>query len=258
LLGDGAVAVSAWYLRGLPVPVILRWLIWLLCFVVMLQILQDAIVASMRLPAKTRHLIKSVLVLIFCVSFYGLANSQWRQEQSALLTGYISSGVSVPDWQSHPERIVEIGPGRSLDLRFTDGPQINALYDAGIRVSMGMYGPELSTVVRDRYGNRVAIIDKNHWTVFSGCSDKNYTKSSLEILDNRGHVVLQLHLFPDHIQLQGEWRDEFGNGMRLNNGYLSWWHNPQTELKLEQLINPLFEYPSSDHWGESRLTLSRN
>jgi hypothetical protein len=44
----------------------------------------------------------------------------------------------------------------------------------------------------------------------------------------------------------------------LNNGYLSWWHNPQTELKLEQLINPLFEYPSSDHWGESRLTLSRN
>jgi hypothetical protein len=74
---------------------------------------------------------------------------------------------------------------------------------------------QVSTVVRDRQGRLGASIEKNHWSVTSACLDKNYSTDSLEILDTRGLVVFQVRLLADRVELQGEWRDEFGNGVRL-------------------------------------------
>ncbi len=72
----------------------------------------------------------------------------------------------------------------------------------------------MATPVRDRQEHLVAI-EKNHWSVTPACLDKNYTENSLEVFDARGLVVFQMRLLADYVELQGEWRDEFGNGVRF-------------------------------------------
>jgi hypothetical protein len=71
----------------------------------------------------------------------------------------------------------------------------------------------VSTIVRDRTGKVVVTLDNNKWKVSSDksiCWDKNYNDRSLEVQDGRGHVVLQITIQPDHIDLQGEWHDDSG------------------------------------------------
>jgi hypothetical protein len=174
----------------------------------------------------------------------------WRGEQAAKLSGYISAGVKHSGNRAH---FVQFGTtGGKLDLRYEGGPQFQVLYDAGIRIDTGEYGPEISTTIRDRSGRVVVTVIRNHWTVAAPpiCYDKNYSSNSLEVEDNRGHVVLQITLLPDLVQLQGEWRDEFGNGWRLADGQIQMWRTAEVENRLKRVISPVFKYPSSEHWGE--------
>jgi hypothetical protein len=130
------------------------------------------------------------------------------------------------------------------------------LYDAGLRLEIENGVVQVSTLVRDRQGRLVASILKNHWSVTSACRDKNYSGDSLEILDARGVVVFQMRLLSDRVELQGEWRDEFGNGVRLlgnekmGGGTMDLWKNPQREQDLMKIIPPMFKYPSVNHWKE--------
>jgi len=132
-------------------------------------------------------------------------------------------------------------------------------YDAGIQVDEGPHGPELTTEIRDKDANLVVKIEKNRWTVYPPfCLDKNYTKNTLEVRDHRGHVVLWTRLLKDRVQIQGEWRDEHGHGRRWHrcpaprDACIELWDNSQEELRAEYLIDPMFEYPSKEHWGEAR------
>jgi hypothetical protein len=94
--------------------------------------------------------------------------------------------------------------------------------------------------------------------VTSACLDKNYSSDSLEILDARGLVVFQMRLLADRVDLQGEWRDEFGNGVRLlgnekmGGGEFGIWHDAKGEQELMELIPMMFKYPSVNHWSELR------
>src|SRR5260370_19932572 len=125
----------------------------------------------------------------------------------------------------------------------------------------GKQGLTISHPIRDKARHLVVKVENNHWSVspdHSVCWDKNYTKNSLEVKDGAEHVVLQIRILPDRIQLQGEWRDEFGHGMRLGacstpagvTGCITLWNNPERERELEQLIEPMFKYPSREHWRE--------
>jgi hypothetical protein len=201
----------------------------------------------------SRSLVLTIFVLIALVV---PIRKGWRSEKSAATEGDLTAGAEIPNWKNIPDRVVEMGDsGSAFDLRFQGGPQMKFVYDAGLRISLKEDGPAITTPIRDRDGHLIAEIKDNHWKVFPGAYDKNYTDNSLEVLDSRGLVVLQVRLLADRIQLQGEWRDEFGNGTRIgkcsHGGCLSFWTNAQMEHQIEQqLIEPLFQYPSSEHWGE--------
>src|SRR5260370_42612480 len=75
-----------------------------------------------------------------------------------------------------------------------------------------------STDESDRNGHLIAEIIENKWRVSNQSNlswDKNYKKDMLEALDGRGRVVLQVKLFTNGIQLQGEWYREDWRGVRF-------------------------------------------
>jgi len=83
-----------------------------------------------------------------------------------------------------------------------------------------------------------------------------YFNKFLEVKDNTGHIVLQFHLISDTqtVQLQGEWWNVHGQGMRMvldptgDGAFIPL--SKDSERYDGQLISPIFGYPSRDHWGE--------
>jgi hypothetical protein len=125
-----------------------------------------------------------------------------------------------------------------------------------VRVAWGANGwPVIDTEVRDRNGNLLVAVKNNHWQVYPQfCSDKNHTKDSLEVKDNSGHVVLQIRILADLIQLQGEWWSTESAGVRLMkapdkaNGEI--FRLAPNMQHTDSLISPMFEYPSAEHLGQ--------
>jgi hypothetical protein len=121
----------------------------------------------------------------------------------------------------------------------------------------------LSTIIRDRSDHEVVEVDKNHWEVKAAYSaDHNYNDDSLEVKDAGGHVVLQVHILPDRIQLRGIWHDAFGHGAQITEcpdplhgtGRLvgcvqEFGSNWPEEDKMAPVV-PTFKYPSREHWAE--------
>jgi len=147
------------------------------------------------------------------------------------------------------ESILMLIPSNQLEPYFTPFP------DVDFRVEYGMLGPVVSTTVRDRHGHIVATINKNHWRVYPPfCQEKNYTEDALEVLDNSLHVVLQVKLLLDRVQVQGEWWDNQGHGLRISKspdskrGQVA--HLGPLIKGKEALIQPMFQYPSKHHWQE--------
>jgi hypothetical protein len=128
--------------------------------------------------------------------------------------------------------------------------------DAGIRIEWGYHGPLFTTTVRDRNGNLVVEVTRNHWHVYPFYSaDKNYNRNALEVQDSAGHVVLQVQVLSDAIKLQGEWWDTQHNGIRFlapdvrsrDKGAVIE-HLGPLDQKPNALIRPMFMYPSKDYW----------
>jgi len=68
-----------------------------------------------------------------------------------------------------------------------------------------------------------------------------------------------LDFLPDRLQIAAEWRDQFGRGQEWAkcadpgkpvSGCVIPWGNAQTELQNEVAIEPIFKYPSREHWRE--------
>lgn len=138
-------------------------------------------------------------------------------------------------------------------LRFGDNSLAVALDPKGqVLVSLG---------IRDRAGALVAELTKNEWTVNPGRTwDRNYTADALEVKDASGSVVLQVRLKGHRVQLQTRLYDEHGNGFgivkapRLDGREvggmfeMTGTKHPEFTHKIE----PIFLYPSSQHFGELR------
>jgi hypothetical protein len=196
---------------------------------------------------------------LFCLFTHQISYTQWREEKASAMEGDL---VPIGSTDANPKAVgVQIGPGGPLlfssdDFAGISNSMFKFAYDAGLRITRGPKGVEISTPVRDRYGNLVGEIDSNHWKVYSNfCSDKNYDDHRIEIKDSGGHVVLQVVLLNyTTVQLQGEWHNQFGHGVRFikmpGGAGDTFWNNPQQEEQFEQLIEPIFQYPSSRHWAE--------
>jgi hypothetical protein len=178
----------------------------------------------------------------------------------------LTEGDLIPAIDPHPFALnsestvaIQVGSGGPIfasENEFRGVPQMfKFAYDAGLRVVRRSGHIEVSTPVRDRGGKLVGEINENHWKVYPPiCSDKNYNGNQIEMKDEGGHIVLQVTIFQDKVQVQGEWHDQFGTGVRImevqGGGTYTRWLTPEQERKLEQLISPIFQYPSSTHWQD--------
>lgn len=252
----------------LPVPVKWRWGIWFLSFVALLCLLQIQIPSLRRIQLKWKIVATLVLVCIFVGSFSSTAHAQWREEKAAALEGdLIGAGAAINDGKPHGfpplqmgESVIKMTPVEVADI-------MQFFPDAGIRIEWGVKNlPLLTTTVRDYNGNLVAEVVRNHWRVYPAyCGEKNYTEDALEVKDTAGHVVLQVRILKDRVILLGEWWDNQGNGVRLmrpvvttptkGSGIVRM--NRQNQF-LDLLVQPIFEYPSKDHWGEMKKDLAVN
>ena len=112
----------------------------------------------------------------------------------------------------------------------------------------------VSTELLDLNGNLIAELKRNQWKVAPSAWDRNYTNDALEIRNPQGRVVLQVRLVNDRVQLQGEWWNSSGRGVRLvkspdpsHPGGLFVFLKTGNEAPQ---VQPMFEYPSDLHLGE--------
>jgi hypothetical protein len=189
-------------------------------------------------------------IVIGTITFLVL-EPKWREEKAAALEGdlFLASSHAT-------HSLIQIGVGN----RYLDAEQpTQMLADADLKVENDHGHLLVSTTVRDQQGKEVVRLERNHWTVNPDkaiCLDKNYTDDSLEVKDGGGHVVFQVRLFPDHVQLQGEWANGKGADFlnvfnRKENRIQFIIKSPTYDPKIDAImIDPLFRYPSSTHWAE--------
>jgi hypothetical protein len=205
----------------------------------------------------------AVLVLLSCVAL-PLTYKQFTEDKAGALIGELQGCVEGHDCLTSGSPMLQFGDsgGGFLFGGHVEEPMMQFAKDAGILVSNSLRGPELTTTVRDRSGNTIVHLEKNVWTVFPPfCSDKNYTQNTLEVKDSRHHVVLWVRVLNDRIQIQGEWQDGFGAGIRFrrcpdpkgqSTACYDRWLDLKGEAESEELIEPMFEYPSRENWGRIR------
>jgi hypothetical protein len=242
---------------AVDMPILARWGVWLLCWVGFIVILS---LWAYRVSTALRGLTSLILIVLFAVVVRPLAVDQWRQEQAARQDGDLQATQLSPGAKGAGgvQPLLQVGDTPNIFVvtpNWGDHPPIQWFYDAGLRMEWGSDGrPQFSTSVRDQFGHLVVEIEKNHWTIYPNyCADKNYTRSALEVKDSAGHVVLQVRVFLDRIQVLGEWWNTSGSGRRMwedssGKGYISVLSRENQHD--EGLITPIFAYPSKYHWKE--------
>lgn len=248
-----------------------RWFVWSCCLVFVVGVfLPDYFPILRTFPRKSKTLVLGVAVLAFAVVCYPIENAQWRIEQSEALEGdLLGSGTKpLPAGVGAPP-FVQVGTSNSIMFMVTPStPIFKPFPDAEFLVEPSAKGPLVSTTVRDSEAHVILTIKRNHWQVYPPyCQDKNYNQTSLEVIDSEGHVVFQLVILPHGgngadnspkgwwgVQIQAEWWDNEGHGLRVQaapngiNGEVN--YLGKTIRKDNELINPIFEYPSKSHWGQ--------
>jgi len=138
------------------------------------------------------------------------------------------------------------GPEGTPALKFADGSNLTIEERKG-----KLY---VSSESLDPNGNLIAELKRNQWKVAPSAWDRNYTNDALEIRNPQGRVVLQVRLVNDRVQLQGEWWNSSGRGVRLvkspdpsHPGGLVVFLRTGNEAPQ---VQPMFEYPSDLHLGE--------
>jgi hypothetical protein len=190
---------------------------------------------------------------------YGYQWIDYRQKSFPITPFY--AGILKPDKLIEGERVneVKIQIGNSTvflsDAKVIDDV-LRAWSNDHFIVEMHNGDVLVSTKIRDDHGNVVGELNKNEWKVapFPGTWDRNYTNDRLEIIDQRGNVVLQVRVLPGTVQIQGVWQVTIS-------GVLT--HFVLAEIPggatvatcpvIEQCrakIQPIFRYPSERHLGE--------
>lgn len=115
----------------------------------------------------------------------------------------------------------------------------------------------VSTKIRDSKGAVVAEVNENEWKLNVGhFYQRNYTDNAFEVVDVRGHVVLQLVLLPDRIRFQGRTFVAegyevmiFGPPDRRGKGAV-FTDLPSEMTGIKEPIPRMFLYPSELHLGQ--------
>lgn len=173
-----------------------------------------------------------------------------------------SSGVlftsSIPGTEPRPEFLIGkifIGAGE-----YSIGSLSPILDDSGTRVEVIDGQTKVSLLLLDSNGEPVAKLTRNEWD-WGGrpvSFDRNYNQDSLEVQDKSGHIVLQVTVLKDRIRLQMVCHRKNGNMSYLvqinphptgaRDALISF--NNTAGDNLDEIIQPMFKYPSALHFGE--------
>lgn len=116
---------------------------------------------------------------------------------------------------------------------------------------------KVSLNLRNKEGNIVASINRNEWMVAQNprAFDRNYSKDMLEVIDEKGDVVLQVRVLDDVIQLNGVFYDRNGRGVAISPpppdkpNYVEMKMFP-SNVEYRSRLKKLFKYPSELHLGQ--------
>jgi hypothetical protein len=247
----------------IPVSVPWRCAIWSVAWLLFLHLLiwQLKVIVAWPWPVRISLAVGLTGLLVACT--YVPIQTIWQEEKAAALSGELDTPPSNVKFDDSDVKFQIGAASDGTIINWTGGnhPIFNIV---GSKLSIRREHGKLllSIEVRERGSGAVVVsITDNKWTVSSAQNvswDHNYMRNALEVKDGRGRIVLQVVLMPDTVRIQGEWWHEDGNGGRVLLPY------PYDPVKTgpvfilmspifhpdEPSIEPIFKYPSKEHWGE--------
>jgi hypothetical protein len=214
-------------------------------FIIALLELKNLSIKNMRVKPWA---IFGISIVVLVISIISERNKQ-KEERYDRNDGVISSPTETT---IHP-RILSIGGAK---FKFTnDKYYIGNLFDSiDLNIWIANNKLYLSTTVTDETGNIIGKVTANEWQRNPNNSfDKNFDDNAIEILDNKGNVVLQAELKGDEVQFAGffvkknNWTVELYPAGKDSGAYMGLW--PLNKLQPHH-IDSMFNYPSSQHRGE--------
>jgi hypothetical protein len=234
------VAAFVLTFASMALPIEYRAPIWLVAGAILVHVLLFRPSLDW-IPRRNRWVAVFVIPLITGWLCLPLIESTYMEEHAAHTTGELrpSPDFIVPGDTSN-NTWVQVGNGgmklgtQTLGNLFGIGPD-------AIRIRKENGKVLFSTTIRYEAGRTVVEIIDNHWRTGSSdlCWDKNYNDNALEVKDVGHRIVLQVRLMQDGAQLQGEWRNNHGVSVTLDD-----------KVNSATGIIPMFKYPSELHWGE--------
>jgi hypothetical protein len=154
-----------------------------------------------------------LVAVALCVAAVGARSGNLPSNGSHLL--FAGNPALAPDSEIS---LVEIGRSGVVFQRGHQEAELIAalLEESQLTVESDAGRMFVTAQLRNSSGQAAALV-RNELSGPSSPSswDRNYTDDALEVIGPDGRVMLQIRVLPDRIQIQGEWWDEGGSGIRI-------------------------------------------
>jgi hypothetical protein len=209
-------------------------------------------------PEKPKLVLNIIIILLLIVGAMIEALNIWRQNKNTANLKFSGTFSSKAEKRDVNPKFEFGNSGAILELSNLQlEPLAGFLEENNLTLSVDSGRLEVSTLVRDADGRIIAQIVKNDWKLNTNkIFDRNYQKDALEVINERGEVVLQIKLIRNKVSLQGLFYDSKGNGIlvaeRERNGEMYGFIEilGPGHLRPSYSIKPIFEYPSDQHLGK--------
>ncbi|MBU4262555.1 MAG: hypothetical protein KKC76_11925 [Proteobacteria bacterium] len=142
-------------------------------------------------------------------------------------------------------------------------PYLRFFRDLSVDINEKTNNLLVSMILRDRSGSLIANLVNNEWKVAPPPKtfDRNYNDNTLEIISEKGEVILQVRILGDAVQLNGIFYSADGFGVEIfpappqakEKGAVAGMHILGPDTPLDNILEPIFMYPSENHIGELRV-----
>ncbi len=192
-----------------------------------------------ELPASFNKGIYTLLILTLIFSVIDIRQDSYVERQFWYQGEIQGSQIDIP--------AIKLG-----DAIFTSSELKTFFNISGDPINLWIRDGELKlyTIVRNKNGDQmVAVIGNNFVVNPNTVSDFNYDEEALEVLDNKGDVVLQIQMEDDGVLFSGKfWTDD---GTRVGIGY-NVIEKSDAQGNLDLTFPRIFVYPGKNNLGLRR------
>jgi len=203
-----------------------------------------------------------VLALLVLTAQVFVIRAQREEKQVSRYAGVLE-GKPITVLSAGQQVYPRLQLGNSKSILVWQGPKgepiMKVFEDTDLTIWIENDALKISTKIRNKKGEMVAELIGNEWKAKpEKMWDRNYTDNALEVIDERGDVILQVLIREDVIQFAAKMYSSTGLGIGLGSA-----EDPELGMvgvievrplgqPLELVIEPIFEYPSELHLGELR------